>query len=353
MKIVEEISSRLTITKDGILLEKTDHEFENVGVFNPAVIQEGNQVHILYRAVREGNHSTIGYCLLDGPLNVVRRENTPLISPQFDYESQGVEDPRIVKIDNEYFLTYTAYDSKNALGALATSSDLKKFVKHGIITPQISYERFKELASTRKNVNEKYFRFYHFYKERGVLDESLLLWDKNLMFYPSRINGKLAFIHRIRPGIQIAYLDDIHQLPTAEFWDEYLKNFAHYILMEAKYDHEASYIGGGCPPILTKKGWLLIYHGVEDTPHGYVYNACAALFDGENPQKEIGRLPYPLFTPELDWEKVGYVNNVVFPTGTALFDDTLYIYYGAADCKVAAVSLSLNELLDVLINPSG
>jgi predicted GH43/DUF377 family glycosyl hydrolase len=90
---------------------------------------------------------------------------------------------------------------------------------------------------------------------------------------------------------------------------------------------------------------------VHDTVNGFVYSACAALLDLENPQKEISRLPYPLFKPEFDWEVHGVVDNVVFPTGTALFDDTLYIYYGAADKHIACASVSLSALVaELLLN---
>jgi predicted GH43/DUF377 family glycosyl hydrolase len=117
-----------------------------------------------------------------------------------------------------------------------------------------------------------------------------------------------------------------------------------------KHEHEISYIGGGCPPIETAYGWLLIYHGVHDTVRGYVYSACAALLDLNDPTKELARLPHALFKPELSWELKGEVNNVVFPTGTAVFGDKLYIYYGAADTRIAVVSLSMSELLADLIN---
>ena len=86
------------------------------------------------------------------------------------------------------------------------------------------------------------------------------------------------------------------------------------------------------------------------TSEGYVYHACAALLDLDNPGKLISKLKTPLFSPSLDFEKKGHVSNVVFPTGTALFDDELYIYYGAADCKIAVASLSLNDLLEMLTN---
>ena len=127
-------------------------------------------------------------------------------------------------------------------------------------------------------------------------------------------------------------------------------HFKDYVVLEPKYEHELSYVGGGCPPIETEKGWLIIYHGVHDSLKGYVYSACAALLDLENPNKELARLPYPLFSPEEKWELKGEVNNVCFPTGTVVEEDTLYIYYGAADERIAVVSLSISELLTELLN---
>jgi len=123
--------------------------------------------------------------------------------------------------------------------------------------------------------------------------------------------------------------------------------------MDPVYKHELVSIGGGCPPIETEQGRLLIYHGVEKTSRGYIYSACAALLDLNDPSIEIARLPFPLFLPDTDWELNGTVNNVVFPTGTALFGDTLYMYYGAADEQIACASLSLSALVnELLLYPS-
>jgi len=338
----------IEVKKEGILLKKTALGFENEGVLNPAAIRVGDSVHIFYRAVREGNYSTIGYCKLEGPLTIKERLNTPVLIPHLNYESQGVEDPRIVKIDDTYYLTYTAFDGINALGALATSSDLKHFERRGIIVPKVTFDEFKLLAECSGQVSKKYFRHIRHFSP----DEKVFLWDKNVIFFPRKINNKLHFLHRIRPGIQIVTVNDLSEL-TKEFWENYLVNLHKYIVMDPILeDYESSYIGGGCPPIETKHGWILIYHGVHDTVNGYVYSACAALLDLENPQKEIARLPYALFQPEFEWELFGVVDNVVFPTGTALFDDTLYIYYGAADKHIACASVSLSQLLtELLLNP--
>lgn len=339
----------LEIKKEGILLKKTALGFENEGVLNPAVISDEGVVHLFYRAVSKGNYSSIGYCKLKGHLAVEERFDTPVLFPQFDYESHGVEDPRITKIEDLYYLTYTAYDGVNALGALAVSKDLKHFDKQGLIVPKITYDEFSHLAGSKGRINEKYLRYNEHDRIRERHGKKVFIWDKNVIFFPRRINGQLYFLHRVKPDIQIVAINNLQQL-TTEFWQNYFLHLDENIVLSPKYEHEVSYIGGGCPPIETEHGWLMIYHGVHDTIKGYVYSACAALLDLQNPQKEIARLPYALFKPDHDWELNGEVNNVCFPSGTALSGDTLYIYYGAADERIACASVSLSVLLKELLN---
>lgn len=339
----------LNVIKEGIIIEKTTLDFENEGVLNPAAIKEGEFVHLFYRAVSKGNHSSIGYCKLKGPLTVAHRNKVALLNPEFEYECHGIEDPRIVKIEDTYYLTYTAYDGVNALGCLATSKDLIHFEKKGIIVPQMTYEEFNHLAETKGLINEKYFRYNQHDRILEKDGKKMLIWDKNLIFFPRKIKGKFYFMHRIRPEIQIIVaIENLKEL-TIKFWQDYFLNFNDFVILNSRYEHEVSYIGGGCPPIETELGWLIIYHGVHDTPKGYVYSACAALLDLEDPKKEIARLPYPLFFPEKPWELKGEVNNVCFPTGAVVFDDILYIYYGAADERIASASMSLKELLKELM----
>jgi predicted GH43/DUF377 family glycosyl hydrolase len=342
----------IKVKKEGIILSKTDLEFENEGVLNPAAMQEGGSVHLFYRSVQKGNFSTIGYCRLDGPLTVAERWNEPFMVPEFEYEKHGVEDPRIVKIDDLYYLSYTAYDGTNARGALATSKDLVHFKKQGLIVPPITFARFISLVQS-DGVDERYYHDNKFYNPVADPEKKVMLWDKNVVFFPRRIKENLVFLHRIRPGIQIVSVKNLADL-TMKFWENYFLKLQEHILIDPLFAHESGYIGSGCPPIETEHGWLLIYHGAEETAKGMVYSACAAaLLDLDNPGKVISRLPYALFSPEYEWELKGDVNNVVFPTGTALFGDTLFIYYGAADSHVACASVSLSELLKELLTQAG
>jgi beta-1,2-mannobiose phosphorylase / 1,2-beta-oligomannan phosphorylase len=338
----------IKVNKHGVILQKTDLGFEKEGVLNPGVFQDGNTLHMFYRAVSKGNYSSVGYCKLNGPLTLETRSDTPILFPQHSYESQGTEDPRISKIDDLYYLSYTAYDGINALAALAISTNLVCFEKQGLIAPQFTYKEFMHLAESKSGINQKYTRFNNLHPLDPGNSTKLYVWDKNVVFFPRRIAGKLCFLHRIKPDIQIAMVSELSEL-TKAYWEDHLLHLAEHIVLEPRHQFEASYIGAGCPPIETPEGWILIYHGVHDTPNGYVYTACAALLDLENPVKEIARLPYALFQPEFEWELKGEVNNVCFPTGTAVFDDQLYIYYGAADERIACASVHLDELIAELL----
>lgn len=327
-------------------MEKTGLAFENEGVLNPACIQKDGLTHMFYRAVSKGNFSSLGYCQIDKD-KVLTRSTQPMLVPEFYYEAHGTEDPRIVKVDNVYYLFYTAYDGKNARTALATSADLLHFEKQGLITPSISYEKACQLF-LHPSLSQSYRQYALRYQQ--VISPDVLLWEKDLTLFPKKFRGKFLLLHRVMPGVQYMYLDNIEQLKSEEFWEAELRQLHEHILMNPKFWYENHKIGASCNPIETGRGWIQIYHGVEKIAGARVYRASAALLDLNDPTKVIGRLKEPLFSPHRIWEKQGVVNNVVFPTGAAVYGDELYIYYGAADTRIAAVSLSLSGLVDELLN---
>lgn len=336
------------IKKEGVILEKTNLEFENQAVLNPAIIKVGNEVHMFYRAVKKGNYSSIGYAKLKGPLEVVERSTEPILVPEHDYEKHGIEDPRIVWFEEDqlYYLFYTAYDGQNARGAYAISKDLKTFEKKGLITPSIPYDKAEQFFGHRI-LGDKYYLFEKLYYPEK--EKRMLLWEKDVFLLPKKINGKYALIHRILPEIQIIYFDSFEDLKDEHFWQDYLGHLSDCIVLKSKFKHESRNVGGGAPFIDLNEGYLVIYHAVEKMSKGNIYHAAAALLHKDDPTKMIGKLENPLFSPEEPWEKKGDVCNVVFPTGTAIFDDILYIYYGAADSKIAVASVKHHDLLEELI----
>ncbi|MFA6551188.1 MAG: pesticidal protein Cry7Aa [Patescibacteria group bacterium] len=334
------------VQKHGVILEPTRLDFENQSVFNPGIWQEGNTVHVIYRALNKNHVSCLGYARLAGPTKVVERWQEPFKCPRHKYDKMGVEDPRIVKINNKFYLTYTAHDGQNAVVAYSYGEDLFKLRDGGIISPQFSYDVAAKYFDDRK-LKDKYFFFKSYYKD--TVARSVKLWDKDAFFWPEKINGRFALAHRILPDMQLVYCDNLKQLKDQNFWKNYLRRLSNFVVLESKYGFEGRNVGGGCPPIKTRHGWLLIYHAVEPLNKGRIYHAGAALVSLSDPTREIARLPHPLFSPVKRWEKKGLIHNVVFPTGTAMFGDRLYIYYGTADTSIAVASVNLGSLVKELL----
>ena len=331
----------IEVKKLGVILEPTSQDFESISVFNPGVWQEGEKIYLFYRTMDGKGKSSIGYARFKGPTTLVERWKKPIIEREYDYERRGVEDPRIVKINDTFYLFYIAHDGKDALVCYATSKDLKTFKKMGIISPQITYDRAEKILRGT-GLKDSYSFHAALYEKLGGKD--ILFWAKDTFLFPRKISGKFFLITRVLPDIQIISFNEFREL-TTEFWENFFQNLPQHVVLENKYWFESRHIGGGSPPIETKEGWLFIYHGVEARNVGRVYHTGAALLDKENPLKVIGRLREPLFSPTEKWEKSGFVPDVVFATGTAIFGKTLYIYYGAADQRVAVAAVNIKKLL--------
>ncbi|MDZ7303978.1 MAG: glycosidase [candidate division KSB1 bacterium] len=287
-----------------------EHAWESQAVFNPAAIRDGEYIHMVYRAVEGDNYSTLGYAKLDRTGKILERWPEPILRREAPYEKRGVEDPRMTRHEGRYYLVYVAYDSVNVRVCLASTTNFKKIERHGIIIPEV--------------------------------------WDKDAMFFPEPVKGKLVLMHRIEPDIQLAFFNDIEHLlrPEKNYWQKHIAELDKYTAMRPQYWWEAKKIGGGAPPIPTTEGWLVIYHGVDER---LVYRAGAALLDFDNPLRVIARFPEPILAPERQFEKIGDVPNVVFPTGTALFDDELLVFYGGADKTIGMATASLAEILHELL----
>ncbi|MBU4217281.1 pesticidal protein Cry7Aa [Candidatus Parcubacteria bacterium] len=336
----------LEVKKEGVILRPTNLEFENKSVFNPGILQEGNTVHMVYRAIDENNKSCLGYARLEGPMKVVERWTKPFMYPHFNYEKMGIEDPRLVKINDLVYMTYVVHDGKNAMTAYSSGKDLFHLKKGGIISPQLSYNRVGKLFGFSK-LKDDYYTFKSYYTD--YVGEDVTVWDKDGFFFPEKIKNKYVFMHRILPDTQIAPAKHIYFLKTKEYWERNIKQLSKFVVLEPEQGWENRHVGGGCPPIRTKYGWLLIYHGVGESNDGRIYSAGACILKIDNPTHVIARLPKPFMVPTKKYETNGTVSDVTFPTGTAIFDDRLYIYYGTADTNIAVASVNLDEFLEEIM----
>ena len=325
-----------------VILEAGKRAFESEAVLNPAAYIDGDQVHLFYRAVRTGNFSSIGYAVFDkGELSY--RALEPVLKPERSWERHGVEDPRLVRLEDRFQMFYVAYDGHDVQIARAEAKMLPYFKKEGPVSPMITYGEIKKLCKIGDP--NSYLCSY----AEADLPSNQLLWDKDSFIFPERVGGKLVMVHRIHPNMQLLFFDSFEQLDK-KYWLHYLGDLESQTVLRRRFWFENGYIGGGAPPVRTEAGWLMIYHAVEQEDGKRTYRAGAALLDLENPLKVIGRLRQPLFGPEEKWERVGIVPDVVFPTGAVIRGETLEVYYGAADTCIGMISFRLAELLTELKN---
>lgn len=157
-------------------------------------------------------------------------------------------------------------------------------------------------------------------------------------------DGRVALLHRIHPDVQLAIFDDLDHLWDAGdgYWVDHLADLERHTLLRPSPGALA--IGAGAPPVPTEAGFLLFFH--ERLADG-TYTMNVALLD-ERTGRVRSRLPEPVLEPELEWERTGDVDRVVFVQGAHLVGDEVYLTYGAADRCVGAAMASVPHLLDAL-----
>lgn len=270
--------------------------FEAKGVFNPAVVRDGERYVMLYRAQDANGTSRLGIATGTDGIHF-SREREPVLAPEAEYErGGGVEDPRLVKIRGTYYLTYTAYDGKNAQLALATSRDLRRWERRGVIMP----------ANTgRWNVK--------WTKAGAILDQPV--GGKHWMYYMADAAASAGGPDQMG----VAWSDDLVR------WTEALDA---PVLPRRPGRWDSRVVEPGPPPLVTPEGILLVYNGADDR---LVYRTGWALFDGNDPTRVLARSDTPIFEPQRAWELVGQVPNVVFVEGLVREGGRWLFYYGGAD----------------------
>lgn len=279
-----------------ILVPVPEHIWEDKFVFNCAVAYDGELFHMLYRAQGEDMVSRIGYAISVDGVRFNRLEK-PVFSPKTQDELYGVEDPRITKIGDRYYMLYTAYSPKGTRVAMASTKNFIIWERHGIV----------------------------------IKDEKD---NKDAALFPEKINGKYVMIHRFVPDIWLAFSDDLIN------WGDYVK-----IAGPRKDYWDNLKIGAGAPPIKTPYGWLLLYHGVEEGPRP-IYRLGFILLDLNDPTKILKRSEEPILEPEEGWEIFGGVPNVVFSDAMVEYKDKYYVYYGAADNYIALATIDVEKVMN-------
>ncbi len=288
------------------LITAADIPFTCNTVFNGSAVKLDDTYLLLLRV--EGQH---GYSLfaLGRSANGYdfEMERFPVMAPCTEgpmqkYEDAGIEDPRVTVIEGTVYVVYTAFSGHGPVMALATTEDFLSFERLGIISEPGN----KDGILFPRRINGRYARF-----DRPIGNDVGRIWlsfSEDLMHW-----GDSQALLSPRPG----------------YWDSYR-------------------LGGSTVPIETEQGWLQIYHGVKMTSGGPIYRAGVLLLDLEDPTRVIGRSPIPVLSPRADYERVGDINNVVFPSASVVEPDgEVKVYYGAADTCICVATSTLEALIAI------
>jgi predicted GH43/DUF377 family glycosyl hydrolase len=282
-----------------ILKPIESHPWESRYVFNPAMIRLGDRIHIFYRAMGEDMVSRLGYASSKDGYNIDERLPHPVFEPATPCEWRGCEDPRLTYLEGRCVMTYTAYGDIYQIGITS-------------ISPESIQEKSWEWGE----------RYYPFPNVR----------NKNAVIFPGRVGGRYAMFHRLDPDIYISYSEDLRD------WDD-----PRLVMSPRPESWDSVKIGAAGPPIELGSGWLLIYHGVDGDR---TYRLGAAIFDKDDPERVVFRSERPILEPDEDYERFGYVPNVVFSCGSVLVGNRLLISYGGADTVIGIATLDLNEIIN-------
>ena len=294
------------------ILTKDDVPYPVATVHNAGVVKFNNRYIMIFRSHKLNGRSILGKAESADGFNF-KVDKEPFMVPATEgifkeYEEYGVEDPRIIFLDGEYLITYSAYSRHGVRVGLAKTKDFKSIERFSLIT-EADY--------------------------------------RNVVIFPEKFNGLYARLDRphseISPwSIWISYSPDL------KYWGE-----SKLIMKPLQYHWDEMKIGPGAPPIKTARGWLNIYHGVFPTMAGSVYRLGAALHDIEDPSKIIAVGDGWILQPEEVYEITGYVHNVVFTCGAVPEEDgSVKIYWGGADKVMCVGTANLEDLVDHCLNNS-
>ncbi len=294
------------------ILTKDDVPYPVATVHNAGVIKHEGKYIMIFRSHKLNGRSILGKAESKDGYHF-KVHDKPFMIPAAtgifkEYEAFGLEDPRIVFMNGEYLITYSAYSRHGVRIGLAKTKDFKTVERFSLIT-------------------ESDYR--------------------NVVIFPEKFHGLYARLDRphsdISPwSIWISYSPDL------KYWGE-----SKLIMNPLQYHWDEMKIGPGAPPIKTSRGWISIYHGVFPTMDGSVYRLGVALHDLTDPSKIIAVGDEWILQPEEIYEITGYVHNVVFTCGAIHEDDgSVKIYWGGADTVMCVGTARLDDLVDHCVKNS-
>ncbi|MCK4959000.1 MAG: glycosidase [Planctomycetes bacterium] len=278
-------------------------------VFNPAAIRMNGETLLLSRVeeLRAFSHLTCARSK-DGLTNwVIDQEPTMKADQSSKEEKWGLEDPRVVWLEEQrqYAITYVSFSEGGPTVSLAITRNFKTFARLG-----------------------------------GMLPPE----DKDACLFPRRFNGRFALIHR--PIVRGEAHIWLSLSPDLKHWGD------HRVLLKTRHAYwDATRVGLACQPLELPEGWLILYHGVRMTTASQIYRIGMALLDKDEPWRVLRRGEEWVLGPKELYERIGDVSDVTFVTGAVVMEDTnqLYVYYGAADDKIAVAMADMDRIREYIM----
>jgi beta-1,4-mannooligosaccharide/beta-1,4-mannosyl-N-acetylglucosamine phosphorylase len=294
------------------ILSVEDWPYAANSVFNAAAAEAKGKIILLARVEDFRGISHLTVARSDDGISNWQINREPALRPEpkkYPEELWGIEDPRITRLEelNKWAICYTAYSKGGPMVSLATTGDFKRFEHIGPVMPPE---------------------------------------DKDAALFPVKFKGLWAMLHRPVPKMALF---------GAHIWISFSPNLKHWgehrEIIRAREGGwwDANKIGLCAPPMQTKDGWLILYHGVRMTASGSIYRLGLVLLDLEEPTKVIRRSDEWIFGPKAPYEREGDVDDVVFPCGWIKKGDKIFMYYGAADSRICLATADFEELVDFIL----
>lgn len=315
-----------------ILSARADLSWCTKKVYNCAVYKDGDTYRMLFRSVGNDWISRLGLAESTDGVHFALR-NTPVLSPQYDWEAGGCEDPRMVRIDGTYYVGYTGFNGTLAQAAMVTSNDLENWGERRLLFPNFSREQRENLPSE---------------------------WSKAAAVFPEKIGDKYYL-----------FFGDNHILAAVSLD---LKVWAHIdqpVILPREGHFDSAYVEMGPPPIRTHRGWLVFYHGIDRFDNQRTYRLGAALFAIDDPLRQIWRCEESILEPEESYETIGMIDIIdggfetlksirledihqmaaenrlpraIFCCGAILEGDEVRLYYSGGDTVICTAIVDLQTI---------
>lgn len=286
------------------ILSPADMPVPCKAVCNPGAVIVDGETLLLLRVIDHDDHSNLFVARSADGATGWRIEETPLLSHTEGsawYDDWGCEDPRITYMpeSGEYMIVYVGWSRLGAGVCLASTRDFRTVERRGLLIHP---------------------------------------YNKDAALFPRKIGGQYRMLHRPTAGpLENIWVSSSNDL---QYWGD-----PRCVIEESDQPGwDSGKVGAGPPPVETSHGWFLIYHGVKQVENGWEYRCGLALLHIDDPSVVLGKWPAWVFGPDAPYEFQGHKPGIVFPTGLTVKDDTLSVYYGAADTCVALATASVGQL---------